>query len=1536
MSQDGLPPDHATRTEGEGETLDMPEGLGMFTRGQVLGERYQILEMLGRGGMGEVWQAFDLKLRVEVALKALRSDLFKSERRLELLRQEVRAAREVMSPNVCRIFDLIEIEGRELVSMEYVDGATLLGVLQERGPLDLKEAQDIASQFLAGLEAIHKTGLVHRDIKPENIMLTRAGRVVVMDFGLARQDTEGGGSVSGTPAYMAPEQAAGQTLDARADVYAAGVVLAEMVSPDGIKSYESRQSVWEGVRSEPAKVPDSPWAPVLKKAVAKDREGRFNTARTLTRALEDVTLRVEGAEDLHPYPGLASFTEEDAEYFFGREAEVEQMWRKLEKPPRMLALAGPSGAGKSSFLRAGLAATKRPGWVHVICSPGSDPLASLRRAVISELEGDSEALRELAVGDHDASVSAVSRWGQHSEHALLVVDQFEELFTQNTLDEQRKFADLLRRLVLEANVFVLLSMRDDFLFHCHQHEALRSVLSDLTMLGPPEGAALRRALVQPAMKCGYRFEDDELVEEMLAEVEGERGALPLLAFALARLWERRDREAGLLTREAYRDIGGVGGALARHAEATIDRIGTDRIAHVREIFRNLVTAEGTRAVREWKELLSVFEGESSSLSSRAKRPLAAESRDPHRVKSASLPSSSLRDSGDPSTRSSDSLAQDDRKNAAAEVLHELINARLLTSYEVREEDNEPTRMVEIIHESLLASWPRLVGWQTRDADSARLRDELRQATRTWDDHQRSRDYLWTGKAFREFAVWRENYTGGLTKLEEEFSKAASAYAKRRVRLRRLVTAAAFVFLFAVLGVVGISRQQAVAEANRAEASKLFTLGRFAFEADRTEALAFAIASLERSDTPEGRRLALRALWAGPSATLLPDLPTSGPLNPNRISPSALGISPDGCFIAAGYNGGVLRIFPRDGGEPVTLQGFDEDRGFVSDLHFSPDGRYLVGGANTSRGEVRVWDTEVWKLERILQSPEPPESLVGPGGWGIAFGQVEPEMLSVLTVTYRYEGGEYEDPGHWLLRRWPLDGGPSEFVGEVAGNQGPIAFPVLPRGLLATGFEKDLYLHRLDALGREPPRVIGRHAERLGLRLAFDPTGGRLAASDQGGTLLVWPLDGDGRRPERKLETAGRWSGMTFSPDGSRLAHGSGTGGWLWNLRGPAFGEPLHLGVEETIMWEVAFTPDGRWLATTSGGLQHYRLALWPMSDRYPRVLRNVAEPVFFHPDGSRVFTTIEDENGAQLLSWPLSGGAGRGPTFHFQGSGIAVDRLGRFVIARDERGVWKVPLDGTDPVLFDGTFLMGRLDLDPTGRYLAGLSKVIQDDSVVGVLDLGTGEIVEFEPPGDGSSDSRYFDPDGRLLIARGGVLSRWDPESQTIEVLINEGIPLANPIDDHRLYVGWEGVGYRSILDLEDGSRRALPQAHQQPSYIVFDGVADIAVSGHPDGELRVGPLFSEEYHLLLGHLEGYAMTEAISPDGKWLASLGADDTAYLWPMPDVTKRPFHLLPYGELMAKLKALTNLRAVPDENSHTGYTIEPDFTAYHGWAEVPEW
>jgi serine/threonine-protein kinase len=300
-----------------------------FSKGQVLGDRYRVLKRLGRGGMGEVWRAYDLKLRMDVALKTLLMTVGGGEEGLELLRGEVRAAREVISPNVCRLFDIIEIDGQELVSMEYIDGQTLLDLLDERCPLEIQEAGEIGSQFLAGLEAIHQAGLVHRDIKPENIMLTRSGRVVIMDFGLTARS--GTGVLAGTPAYMPPEQGRGEATDARADVFSAGMVLSEMLSAERGPEASSKQTFWENVRKKPPVLPESPWSRILVKAVAADPEERYDSAAQLARKLEEIAVRVEGAEDKTPYPGLESFGEDNAEFFFGREAEVEALWKKLQQ-----------------------------------------------------------------------------------------------------------------------------------------------------------------------------------------------------------------------------------------------------------------------------------------------------------------------------------------------------------------------------------------------------------------------------------------------------------------------------------------------------------------------------------------------------------------------------------------------------------------------------------------------------------------------------------------------------------------------------------------------------------------------------------------------------------------------------------------------------------------------------------------------------------------------------------------------------------------------------------------------------------------------------------------------------------------------------------------------------------------------------------------------------------------------------------------------------------------------------------------------------
>ena len=181
-----------------------------------------------------------------------------------------------------------------------------------------------------------------------------------------------------------------------------------------------------------------------------------------------------------------------------------------------------------------------------MCTPGASPFRGLGQALAPELASDPEALRMLVnVDDPAAALELASRWRRAHAEALLVVDQFEELFTLGSRETQASFAALLGRLAHEADVHVLLSMRDDFLIRCSEQPPLAPVFESLTPLAPLSGEALRKAVEAPAGKRGYAFEDEALVEEMVESVEGVRGALPLLAFAVAQLWEKRDRERKL-------------------------------------------------------------------------------------------------------------------------------------------------------------------------------------------------------------------------------------------------------------------------------------------------------------------------------------------------------------------------------------------------------------------------------------------------------------------------------------------------------------------------------------------------------------------------------------------------------------------------------------------------------------------------------------------------------------------------------------------------------------------------------------------------------------------------------------------------------------------------------------------------------------------------------------------------------------------------------------------------------------------------------
>ncbi|MGH9411493.1 MAG: serine/threonine-protein kinase [Vicinamibacterales bacterium] len=200
---------------------------GRFAPGAILDNRYRILGLAGRGGMGEVYRAEDLRLGQPVALKFLPEPLAGDPVRLAQFHNEVRTARQVSHPNVCRVYDIGEMNGQLFITMEYVDGEDLSSLLRRIGRVPEDKGLDIARQICAGLAAAHERGVLHRDLKPANIMLDGSGKVRIMDFSLAAvgevQDIR-----AGTPAYMAPEQLSGQDVTVRSDIYALGLVLYEI------------------------------------------------------------------------------------------------------------------------------------------------------------------------------------------------------------------------------------------------------------------------------------------------------------------------------------------------------------------------------------------------------------------------------------------------------------------------------------------------------------------------------------------------------------------------------------------------------------------------------------------------------------------------------------------------------------------------------------------------------------------------------------------------------------------------------------------------------------------------------------------------------------------------------------------------------------------------------------------------------------------------------------------------------------------------------------------------------------------------------------------------------------------------------------------------------------------------------------------------------------------------------------------------------------------------------------------------------------
>jgi len=1157
-----------------------------------------------------------------------------------------------------------------------------------------------------------------------------------------------------------------------------------------------------------------------------------------------------------PYPGMVPFGEEDSERFFGREREARELVERLRLHP-FLAVIGPSGSGKSSLVFAGLIPALRRsglfgpgGWLVRTQRPGEAPLAALAAA----LGGDPANLAE--------TVPALLATEPDARRLLLVVDQFEELFTLACADVEA-FQQALLRLAETpkstdqetdkrmTNCWVVLTVRADFYPDLMAALLWPAIQAHRAEVLPLDKDGLRQAITRPAEHAGV-FVETALVERLVADAAGEPGVLPLVQEALVLLWERLERR--FLPLSAYEALGGAGrtglqAAMARRADAVLAGLVPEQQAIARRIFLRLVQFGEGRA------------------DTRRQQPVSA-----------------LRAAGDaPGTFEC--------------TLEHLARSRLLT---LSGEERAAGRQVDIAHEALIAGWPTLQRWLSEHRDAEQIRRRLDDKTKEWvrlgrgsggllDKVELAEAERWLGSPDAADLGYSEvlpALVGGSRKAQEQ----AQAQQRRTVRFRLVALGAIGALIIVALGVglwsaqrdaakerqLGQQRQEAAAtsQAYAAEQQRLAqeeAAARAEAEKQARLALAGQLAAQSQAALEEYPQrsllLAVEALSVTMQAgeprvsaaeqTLREALARTGGhvLGGHQADVRVVAISPDGHWLATGSYDGTVRLWDLSASDPaaapIVLRGHQS---WVTAVAISPDGHWLATGSVDAT--ARLWDLTASDPAAAPVVLRGHEDLI----WAVA---ISPDGRWLAT------GGEDRTARLWDLTATD----PAAAPVVLRGHMGAIlALTISPDGRWLVTGSRDRTARLWDLRASDPaaaPILLRGHEDTI-RAVAISPDGHWLVTGSDDGTARLWDLRASDPAAApvvlRGHEDA-IWA-VAISPDGHWLATGSGDDtARLWDLSAsdPA-AAPVVLRGHEDDIYAVAISPDGHWLATGSGDDTAH---LWDLraSDpaAAPILLRGHEDyitAVAISPDGHWLATGSYDHT-ARLWDLRASDPAAapvvlRGHEYDIYAVAISPD--GRWLVT----GSW------------DGTARLWDLRAsDPTA------APVVLHGHQSGIEAVAISPDGHWLVTGSGDSTARLWD------------LSASDPTAAPVVLRGHQSSIEAVAIspDGHWLVTGsYEGTA--CLWDLSAADPTAAPvvlRGHDSAIHAVAisrDGHWLVTAGGDPlsatrDNTARLWDLSASDPAaapvVLRGH-EGAIMAAAISPDGHWLVTGSYDNTARLW----------------------------------------------------------